>query len=43
MQRYVAADDQANEALVKAEKATKPTEVAEAIRRFRLEAGLISE
>jgi hypothetical protein len=39
MQRYVAADDQANEALNKAEGATKPNETSEAIRRFRKETG----
>jgi hypothetical protein len=39
MQRYVAADNQANETLMKAEKATKPNEVSEALRRFREEIG----
>ena len=43
IQRYVAADDQANEVLMKAEKATRPNEVAEALRRFRVSAGLVSE
>src|ERR1700674_1650608 len=39
IQRYVAADKQANETLAKAEKATKPNEVAEALRRFKEKAG----
>jgi UDP-N-acetylmuramyl pentapeptide synthase len=43
IQRYVAADDQANEVLMKAEKATRPNEVVEALRRFRVSAGLVSE
>jgi hypothetical protein len=43
MQRYIAADDQANQALIKAENATKPNEVAEALREFRLSAGLATE
>jgi hypothetical protein len=43
VQRYVAADHQASEVVRTAEKATKPNEVAEAIRQFRKEAGLDSE
>ena len=43
VKRYVDADNQANEALPKAEEATKPNAVAEAIRRFREKAGLASE
>jgi hypothetical protein len=43
IQRYVAVDQQASEAMKTAEKATKPNEVAEALRRFRLSAGLITE
>jgi hypothetical protein len=43
IQRYLVADDQANEALKKAENVKKPNEVAEAVRRFRLSAGLITE
>jgi hypothetical protein len=34
IQRYLAADDQANEALNKAEDAEKPNAVSEALRRF---------
>ena len=43
VQRYVAADKQADEALKAAEKAARPNEVAEAINRFRIKAGLSSE
>lgn len=43
VKRYVAADDQANEVVTKAEEPAKPNEVAEAIRKFRLKAGLASE
>jgi hypothetical protein len=41
IERYVAADNKANEALKKTDKATAPNEVAEAVRRFRESAGLI--
>jgi hypothetical protein len=40
IQRYVAADQQASEAAKKMENAKKPNEVAEALRRFREQAGL---
>ena len=40
MKRYVEADKQANEAFKKTEGATKPNEVAEALNRFMLKAGL---
>jgi hypothetical protein len=39
MQRYLAADGQANEALNKAEDAEKPNAVSEALHRFREEIG----
>jgi hypothetical protein len=43
IERYLAADNKANEALKKTDKATAPNEVSEALRRFRKSAGLISE
>lgn len=43
MQRYVAADDQAKQVLMRAKKSTEPNEVVEALRRFRLEQGWVSE
>jgi hypothetical protein len=43
MQRYVAADKQASEASKAAENTTKPNEVSEAIRKFKLKAGWVSE
>jgi hypothetical protein len=43
MQRYVAADNQATEALKKADKAATPNPTSEAIRRFRESRCLTSE
>ena len=43
MKRYVDADNQANEASKKAEEATKPNAVSEALRRFKEKAGLTSD
>jgi len=43
IQRYLVADNQASEALKKEDKATAPTSVADALRQFRLKAGLASE
>jgi hypothetical protein len=43
IQRYVDADKQANEALKKADKANAPTPIADAVRQFRIKAGLASE
>jgi hypothetical protein len=43
IQRYVAADNQASEALKKKAEAAAPTDVSEAIRRFRINAGLVSK
>jgi len=42
IQRYVAADNQANEALKKTAKTAGPNSTAEAIRRFRESSGLVS-
>ena len=43
MKRYVDADNQANEVVTKAEEATKPNAVVEALRLFREKAGLTSD
>ena len=43
IKRYVAADHQANEVVMKADEAAKPNKVAEAIRRFKKEAGITSD
>lgn len=43
IERYVAADNKANEALEKKDKAMAPNGTSEALRRFRKSAGLISE
>jgi hypothetical protein len=43
IQRYLAADNQASEVLEKKDKATAPNDVAEALRKFRKSAGLLSE
>jgi hypothetical protein len=40
IQRYLVADKQASEALKKADKATAPTPIADAVRKFRESAGL---
>jgi hypothetical protein len=40
IQRYLAADNQASEALKKADKANAPTSTADAVRAFRKSAGL---
>jgi hypothetical protein len=43
MKRYVAADEQVSEALLKAQNAAKPNKVSEAIERFRLKQRRVSE
>jgi hypothetical protein len=43
IERYVAADNKATEALEKKDKVTAPNGVSEALHRFRKSAGLISE
>ena len=43
IQRFVAADNQASEVLNKKDAANAPNPVAEAIRQFRIKAGLASE
>jgi len=43
IQRYVVADNQASEALKKEDKATAPNKTSEAIRQFKIKAGLASE
>ena len=43
MKRYVEADNQANEASKKAEEATKPNKIVEALRRFQEKAGITSD